>query len=95
VHQLRIDEICVEDINFLPLLLHKIPTFTITVGAPNEYKRIMENPKIRNLMGIKAALTNQTQEYRKNLHQEIVSIISLIREELDENTNHANEVSTL
>lgn len=84
VHQIRIDEICVEDINFLPLLQYKIPTFNITTGNPNDYNRIMEIPRIRNLMGIKAALTVQTWEYRKNLHQEILSILQLIRDELSE-----------
>jgi hypothetical protein len=85
VHQIRIDEICVENINFLQLLEYKIPDYNISVGPGNDYIEIMSQPKVRNLMGIKSVLTAEALGYRKNLHNEIESIIRLIGSELNEN----------
>jgi hypothetical protein len=84
VHQIRIDEICVENVNFLQLLKFKMPDYNISLGPKNDYTQIMAEPKVRNLMGIKAVLTNEALGYRKNLHNEIESIIKLIGTELDE-----------
>ncbi|RDK87026.1 DUF6090 family protein [Marinirhabdus gelatinilytica] len=78
VHQIRIDEICVQDVNFLHLLKFKLPNYNITLGPKNDYIAIMESPKVRNLMGIKTVLTNEALGYRRNLHDEIQSIIQLI-----------------
>ncbi len=83
VHQMRIDEICVEDVNFLHLVKFKLPNFNITLGPENDYIDIMSRPKVRNLMGIKSVLTNEAQGYRKNLHSEIESMIQLIQSELN------------
>lgn len=87
VHQIRIDEICVENVNFLQLLKFKMPDYNITLGPQNDYIEIMAQPKVRNLMGIKSVLTNEALGYRRNLHNEIVSIIKLIRTELNESQN--------
>ncbi|PNQ73125.1 hypothetical protein C1T31_09050 [Hanstruepera neustonica] len=87
VHQIRIDEICVENVNFLQLLKFKMPDYNISLGTQNDYIQIMAQPKVRNLMGIKAVLTNEALGYRKNLHNEIVSIIQLIKTELNESQN--------
>ncbi|WP_223034350.1 DUF6090 family protein [Hanstruepera marina] len=87
VHQIRIDEICVENVNFLQLLKFKMPDYNISLGTQNDYIEIMAQPKVRNLMGIKAVLTNEALGYRKNLHNEIVSIIQLIKTELNESQN--------
>ncbi len=84
VHQIRIDEICAEYVNFLPLLKFKIPDYNISLGPKNDYIEIMAQPKIRNLMGIKSVLTNEALGYRKDLHNEIESIIQLIKIELNE-----------
>jgi len=84
VHQMRIDEICVIDVNFLQLLKFKLPNYNITLGPKNDYIEIMDKPKVRNLMGIKSVLTNEALGYRKNLHNEIDSIIHLIESELTE-----------
>ncbi|HAT67790.1 MAG TPA: hypothetical protein DCS66_24855, partial [Flavobacteriaceae bacterium] len=59
VHQMRIDEICVIDVNFLQLLKFKLPNYNITLGPKNDYIEIMDKPKVRNLMGIKSVLTNE------------------------------------
>ena len=87
VHQIRIDEICAEYVNFLPLLKFKIPDYNISLGPKNDYIEIMAQPKIRNLMGIKSVLTNEALGYRKDLHNEIESIIQLIKIELNESQN--------
>ena len=47
----------------------------------------MSQPKVRNLMGIKAVLTNEALGYREDLHNEIVSIIKLIKTELNDSQN--------
>lgn len=85
VHQIRIDEICVEYINFLPLLKFKMPDYNISLGPKNDYIEIMAQQKVRNLMGVKSVLTNEALGYRKDLHNEIESIIHLIQIELNEN----------
>lgn len=85
VHQIRIDEICVENINFLQLLKYRMPNYNISVGPRNDYIEIMSDPKVRNLMGIKSVLTAEALGYRKDLHNEIESIIRLIGSELNEN----------
>ncbi|MDT0554944.1 DUF6090 family protein [Patiriisocius hiemis] len=87
VHQIRIDEICVEYVNFLPLLKFKMPDYNISLGPQNDYIEIMAHPKVRNLMGIKSVLTNEALGYRKNLHNEIEAIIKLIKTELNEDQN--------
>jgi hypothetical protein len=87
VHQIRIDEICVENVNFLPLLKYKMPDYNISLGQGNDYITIMAQPKVRNLMGIKAVLTSEALGYRKNLHAEIESIILLIDTEIKESQN--------
>jgi hypothetical protein len=87
VHQIRIDEICVENVNFLQLLKFKIPDFNISLGPENDYIEIMAQPKVRNLMGIKSVLTNEALGYRKDLNNEIESIIQLIGSELNGSQN--------
>ena len=87
VHQIRIDEICAEYVNFLPLLKFKMPDYNISLGPKNDYIEIMAQPKIRNLMGIKSVLTNEALGYRKDLYNEIESIIQLIKIELYESQN--------
>lgn len=84
VHQIRIDEICAEYVNFLPLLKYKMPDYNISLGPKNDYIEIMKQAKIRNLMGIKSVLTYEALGYRKDLHNEIESIIHLIKIELYE-----------
>ena len=90
VHQIRIDEICVEEVNFLQLLKFKLPDYNISLGPSNNYVEIMNKPKVRNLMGIKSVLTNEALGYRKNLHNEIQSIIRLIHTELDQTQTASN-----
>ena len=84
VHQIRIDEICVDEVNFLQLLKYKIPNYNISTGSKDDYEEILSKPKVRNLMGIKAVLTDEAIGYRKNLHNEIKSIVKLIETELSE-----------
>jgi len=56
VQQIRIDEIAVNEINFIPLL-KRLTGIDITNEIPNNYKSLLSNPKTRNLLGIKLVLT--------------------------------------
>ncbi|WP_053992183.1 DUF6090 family protein [Mangrovimonas sp. TPBH4] len=83
VHQLRIDEIVVNDINFLPLLKSEFPKLSIETGAPIDFPSIMKQPRIRNLIGIKLELSASVYEYRKQLSNEIQLLIELLEQEID------------
>lgn len=82
VQQLRIDEIGVNEINFIPLL-KKFTSLDITNEIPNNYKSILSNPKTRNLLGIKLVLTYQVLKNREDLEKEIDRLISLLETEIE------------
>ena len=82
VQQLRIDEIAVNEINFIPLLKRQT-SLDITNEIPNNYKSILSNPKTRNLLGIKLELTYQVLKNRKDLEIEIDRLISLLETEIE------------
>jgi hypothetical protein len=68
VHQIRIDEICVEYVNFLPLLKFKMPDYNISLGPQNDYIEIMAHPKVRtNPLGIR--LTSFSHESTRNCYR--------------------------
>ncbi|WP_053975625.1 DUF6090 family protein [Mangrovimonas xylaniphaga] len=83
VHQLRIDEIVVEYLNFLPLLKAEFPKLSIETGPPIDFEAIMEQPKIRNLIGIKLELSTSVYYYRKQLSDEIQLLIELLEKEIE------------
>ena len=83
VQQIRIDEIAVNEINFIPLLRKVQTSMDITNEVPNNYGAILSNPKARNLLGIKLELTGDVLINRKDLAIEIDKLISLLEIELE------------
>jgi len=59
VHQIRIDDIVVNEINFLNLLSASQPNIDFNKEVENDYNKLLENEKVRNLLGIKTELTIQ------------------------------------
>jgi hypothetical protein len=84
VHQIRIDDILENDINFIPLLKSNIPTINIENESTNNYFQLLEIKRIRNLLGMKLAFTQDVINYRKNLDKEIKDLIILIEKELND-----------
>ena len=59
VQQLRVDEIAINEINFVRLLNTRDTTFNIDDENPNDYKLILKNRKTRNILATKLELTNK------------------------------------
>lgn len=78
VHQIRIDDILENDINFIPLVKYSIPEINIENELPNTYYEIVEDTRIRNLLGMKLSFTQDVINRRKNVDQEIKELLSLI-----------------
>jgi hypothetical protein len=82
VHQIRIDDILEEDINFIPLVKSNVPNINIENESSNNYSQLLEIKRIRNLLGMKLSFTQDVINYRKNLDTEIKDLIILIEKEL-------------
>tara|TARA_R110001592_G_scaffold3704_2_gene21325 strand:+ start:1335 stop:2084 length:750 start_codon:yes stop_codon:yes gene_type:complete len=84
VHQIRIDNIFENDINFIPLVKSNIPEINIDDESKNNYNKMLKLQRIRNLLGMKLAFTQDVINIRKNLDNEIGDLINLIKSELNE-----------
>ena len=84
VQQIRIDDVAENEINFVPLIKSSIPTVNITNEKQNNYKQILDNKRIRNLLGIKLSMTQDVLIYRENLDKDIKDLTMLIEAELYE-----------
>jgi len=84
VQQLRIDEIAVNDLNFVRLLSIVVPEIKVNNEPGNNYRLFLENQKTRNLIAVKLALTNGVIIYRNELDAEIKSLISLLEDEIED-----------
>ena len=84
VQQLRMDEIAVNDLNFVRLISWFIPEIKVDNEPENNYQIFLENQRIRNLIAVKLALTTDVIRYREELEAEIISLISLLETEVDE-----------
>jgi hypothetical protein len=82
VQQIRIDDVSENEINFIPLIKSSIPTINITNEKQNNYEQIINNQRIRNLLGIKLNMTQDVLNYRENLDKEIKELIMLFESEL-------------
>ncbi|HSM63544.1 MAG TPA: DUF6090 family protein [Gillisia sp.] len=82
VQQIRIDDVAENEINFVPLIKSSIPTVNIKNEKQNNYKQILDNKRIRNLLGIKLNMTQDVFIYRENLDKDIKELIMLIEAEL-------------
>lgn len=82
LQQMRIDDIIVNDVNFVRLLNSQEPNISINNELENDYKAILENQKIRNLLALKLSLTNSTIDQRQEFSDKIDQLIQLIEVEL-------------
>ncbi|SEK37386.1 hypothetical protein SAMN04488008_101361 [Maribacter orientalis] len=89
VHQIRIDDILEKDINFIPLVKSNLPNINIENETGNNYSQLLENKRIRNLLGMKLSFTQDVIDYRKNLDTEIKDLIILIELELTQKNNES------
>ena len=84
VQQLRIDEIAVNDLNFVRLVSLLVPEIKVENEPENSYQRFLQNQRIRNQIALKLALTNDVIGDRRELDSEIKSLISLLEEEIED-----------
>lgn len=83
VHQIRIDNILEKEINFIPLIKSNIPDLNTESEVPSDYRNILEQERIRNLLGMKLTFTQDVINKRKDLDKEIELLIQLIETELN------------
>jgi hypothetical protein len=82
IQQLRIDDIAVDDINYVRFAGLKEAELMVENEAENDYFKLLSNPRIRNLLAIKLNVTNTIIRYQQELDHEIVELIALIQEEI-------------
>ncbi len=90
VQQLRVDEIAINEINFVRLLNTQDPTFNIDGELPNDYILILKNQKTRNILATKLELTNKVIRYRQDLAIEIKHLIRLLDAEIKTRKSERN-----
>ncbi len=83
VHQIRIDNILENDINFIPLVKSNVPELPIQNESKNDYRDVLKVKRVRNLLGMKLTFTQDVIDRRENLDNEISELIRLIKSELD------------
>lgn len=83
VQQLRLDGMVIEDLNFVRMVSKSVPEIRIDYEAENNYHLFLEDRRIRNLIAMKLALTNEVIRFRKTLHAEIESLIALLEDEIE------------
>jgi len=83
VQQMRIDDILVNDVNFVRLLKSMEPSINIDNELQNNYKLILNNQKTRNLLALKLSLTYSAITSRQELGDEIDNLIQLVEVELN------------
>ena len=84
VHQIRIDDILETEINFVPLVKSNVPEIFIENETDNDYKELLTNKRVRNLLGMKLTFTQDVINRRKDLDKEINDLLVLIELELDQ-----------
>ena len=82
VQQTRIDDILINDVNFVRLLKSMEPTINIDNESQNNYNLILTNKKTRNLLALKLGLTYSAIKNRQELGEEIDTLIQQIKAEL-------------
>lgn len=82
VQQSRIDDILVNDVNFVRLLKSMEPTINVDTESQNNYEVILTNQKTRNLLALKLGLTYSAIKNRQALGDEIDDLTQLVELEL-------------
>jgi len=83
VQQLRIDEISVNDLNYVRLIANRNPEFSADEEKENDYQSLLADQRIRNLIAIKLNLSNAVIGYRQALETEIDKLIALLETEIE------------
>ena len=84
VHQIRIDDILEENLNFIQIVKTNIPEIYIENEAKNDYQEILKSKRVRNLLGMKLTFAQDAINRRVELDDEIDNLIILLKEELKE-----------
>jgi hypothetical protein len=85
VHQIRIDDIFENDINFIPIVKTNVTEINISHESINNYNEILSDKRTRNLLGMKLDFTQDVLVFRENLDTEMENLIVLIASELHKN----------
>ena len=85
VHQIRIDDIFENDINFIPIVKTNVTEINISNESINNYTEILSDKRTRNLLGMKLDFTQDVLVFRENLDTEMENLIVLIESELHKN----------
>ena len=80
VHITRIDAIAEKEINFLPIIRSDYKPQN--AGSHSDYKLLLQDQRIRNLIGIKIQVTTEILTSRVKLDSQIQALISTIEKEL-------------
>jgi hypothetical protein len=89
VHQLRMDGMAVNDLNFVRMISNRFPEIDTDNEPENNYPQLLANQRIRNLIAVKLSLTSGVLRYRRELDAEIDSLIDLLEAEI--NTPSTND----
>jgi len=54
----------------------------MVLGEENDYNEVFDNPRLRNLVGMKLELTNSVYSFRLQLEKDIRVLIELIKKEI-------------
>ena len=84
VQQLRMDGMLIEDLNFVRMISKVVPEIRIDHEPENNYRLFLEDQRIRNLIAMKLALTNEVIGFRNALDAEIESLIALLEDEIED-----------
>jgi len=88
VQQIRIDEISVTELNYVRLIKFRNPELSDLEEQEIDFRSLLADQRIRNLIAIKLNLSNGVIGYRRALATEIDNLITLLQEELEE-TNYS------
>ena len=85
VQQLRIDEIAETQLNFLRIFNSSASELSVDLNnePENDYLKLFQDPRIRNLFAMKLALTEDVLTFRHDLQNEIDLIIQMIETEIN------------
>jgi len=84
VQQLRMDGMLIEDLNFVRMISKVVPEIRIDHEPENNYRLFLEDQRIRNLIAMKLALTNEVIGFRNALDAEIEGLIALLEDEIED-----------
>ena len=83
VHQIRIDAILENDVNFIPMLKTTIKDIDITNELSTNYQDVLKDKRIRNLIGLKLSITQDIIDSREDLDNDMRQLTNLIKDEIN------------